>query len=277
MTADADVEVFRKCWIDEFKTQQSFLRRRPSHGWQGGAAHEELQRADKLFLVLPHSDGDYPFSYLTFRLAREIRAYKRCAINISPNNQCFNDGLVALSGSARDLRKTHAQAAQAKPAVDEVLSRAAFMLDVQRAGLERQRDTFWDDLLLASGEERKDWPLDFDNREWVSYGKQRVHLRPPADFRSWAERFNKFKYPERLLRRIDLDSRVQVRIAVVLRFYLDLEDTGVSRRTIARLVALAYICGGLAEVKAHKCVIKGTGHSLKVKDVEQTLRRAGVK
>ncbi len=275
MTANADVETFRKCWINEFKIQQS--RRRQSRGWQGSAAYGELERADNLFFVLPHSDGDYPFNYLTFRLVKEIRAYKRCVANISPNNQCFNDGLATLSGAARYLRKAHTQEAQAKTVVDEVLSRAAVMLDTQHDGLERRRDTFWDDLLLASGEERKDWPLDFDNREWVSYGKQRVHPRPPADFRSWAERFNKFKYPERLLRRIDLDSRVQVRIAVVLRFYLDLEDTGISRMTIARLVVLAYICGGLAEVSAGECVIKGTGDPLEIKDVEQKLQRAGVK
>jgi hypothetical protein len=276
-TSGTDLEVFRKRWIDEFEVQARSPRNRPHRFWEGPKAFAELNRTNNLGRVLPNIASDHLFSHLTFALMREVRGYKRCVQAIDANHQCFGGALEALIRAEAVLRKAHVEEAEVKREIEEVLARTASMVEEQRRALERRRDSYWDDVMLASLDEWSNWPPDFNKGEWISYGRKRIPTMPPEEFAAWSERFNKFKYPRKLTRRIDLDSRFQVRFAVVLRHYLQLKITHVSLTTIARLVVLTYICGGLAGEQGGKLTIAGTGKRLTVGAVDQKLREAGLK
>jgi hypothetical protein len=73
----------------------------------------------------------------------------------------------------------------------------------------------------------------------------------------------------------DLDTLFQIRIAQILRTFFPKKH--VSRETISRLVVLIYLVGELVEQEKDRLLIRHTNRELKIIDVTQRLRRAGVK
>ena len=75
-------------------------------------------------------------------------------------------------------------------------------------------------------------------------------------------------------RGIDLDTRLQLQIAKMFRTFLH-KDEGVSLRTIARLVVLAYHVAGLATTvsKDEPLRLVGSPRTITVRSVEEILRR----
>jgi hypothetical protein len=274
---NTDIEAFRKCWIEEFRLQSQLPRNRPARPWEGSLAFTDLNRADELFRVLPHEAGDLSFRELTERLMMEVRGYNRCATRVDSINQSFNDAHEGLLRAEKLLAKLPIEDSPVKRETKQMLDRTVSMIKEQRLALERRRDVYWDELMLASDDEKAHWSLDFTKTEWTSYGTKRIFPETPTDVAAWAERFNKFKYPAKLNRRIDVDSRYQVRFAVVLRHFLKRNMSGVSLKTIGRLVVLTYICGDLAVERDGKLTIPDTGKDLGVGAVDQKLREAGLK
>ena len=67
----------------------------------------------------------------------------------------------------------------------------------------------------------------------------------------------------------------QIRVAAILRVYLS-KESGISLRTISRLVVLVYLSAGLAGDRHDEAIICNGGRRLEIRNVEQRLRRAGV-
>jgi len=139
------------------------------------------------------------------------------------------------------------------------------MLESQPQLLELQLNSFFEDLLLASQEERK---------TWKPSNRYRASRKPPKELAEWQRHFDNFRYPEKLTRRIDLDFRIQVRMALILILYLDLKNTGISLMTIARLVVLIYICADLTKVEGDELQIRDTKRPLTVQAVHERLDEA---
>jgi hypothetical protein len=78
----------------------------------------------------------------------------------------------------------------------------------------------------------------------------------------------------RVNRKIDLDTRLQLQIAKMFRTFLH-KDEGVSLRTIARLVVLAYKVVGLADAKSEGGIlyIANSPRTITTRSVEEILRR----
>lgn len=262
---------FRTRWKSKFDEQARLFAagRREHRHWEGDDAYRELQRKDALWLVLPEDELDgWPFTSLMARLEAEISTYERFE-KVSQNNDCFRDALDALSGAERRLTRTILPESQAKGGVQAVLTKAISFLASRRVAMEQRRDSYWEETLLAGPQERKRWSVYMDK-------EKHVHSIPPQELSDWEKIFNDFSYPRKMVRQIDLDSRFQVRIAVILRFYLHQED-GVSLKTIARLTVLTYLCAGLAEDRNGHLTIRYTGKRLTVSAVDQKIRSAGLK
>lgn len=75
-------------------------------------------------------------------------------------------------------------------------------------------------------------------------------------------------------RKIELDTRFQIEVGKVLAFYL--RERRVSLRTIARLILLAYWAGNLSECTEKFTQSKYTGRAIRVKNIYDNLRDAGL-
>lgn len=107
---------------------------------------------------------------------------------------------------------------------------------------------------------------------------------------------NDHKYRKRPTREDHLDTLFQIQLALILRTFLPKpgyvwvpkraskkarkvfkRSSGISRRTIARLVVLTYIVAGLVRLNRYRGLqLRYTGNKLRVTNVEQTLKRGGV-
>jgi hypothetical protein len=273
-TSDLEVGEFRRNWISKFEEQAGFYRtgQRQTSSWEGFLAYRELKEKDNLWLVLPNHETDvWPFDNLTKQLCREIRSYKLVR-NIPAINRRFKKALEAFSAAESELRNANAQEnPEIDSAVNDKLDEYVAILEKARSTLKQRRESFWQDFLLAEPEEKAKWSV------WMDDAKQ-VHLIPPANLAAWEEIYAKARYPRRLTKRIDLDSRFQIRVAVTLRHYL-LPDFQISRRTISRLTVLTYVCGNLVDdlVEDEKSIVKGGKRNITVGLIEQKLQGAGLK
>ena len=219
----SDIEAFRKHWVEEFKLQAQFKRRRPSRYWEGPAAYSELYKANNLFLVLPDpnpkGNEDFPFGELTLGLVNAIRAYKQCVKDVEPSNKCFEDARDRLIAVEERLKKKGINLeAGVSTEVLAVLARAAAFVEKERIALEQRGDSYWDDVLLASREERATWEPDFDKerRQLMPDGKWRIFPKVPDELARWRQHFGEFKYPKKLTKGEHFDSYVQTRFALIL-------------------------------------------------------------
>ena len=279
-TSAVDTAEFRKMWIMKFKEQAS-LKGGPPQGnaWEGFDAYRELDAADNLWMVMPNPDpGDFSFNYLTAKLAREVHVYKIYKTSVVADNLSFRDAIETLSAAETTLKNALAPKAEiaatkskVRTEVDKRLRQCASAVEKSRHSLEHWRNSYWHDALFAAPDERMNWSLYFDD-------EKKVGSIPPKELVELEKIFNGAKYPRDLVRQIDLDTRFQVRVAVILRHYL-LKDFRISLRTISRLTVLAYICGKL-RIEEPDCLFLDPAlrsGRITVGGVDQKLRAAGMK
>ena len=277
MTSGVTTDEFRSNWIERFELQAQLHRGSPrENAWGGFDAYRELFNTRNLWVVLPNEEtGVYPFGFLMEKLSREVRMYKLYDSSVVTANQSFRDGLDVLSSIEKKLKKVKTQESSAKPGVDFVLSQCASAIEKARKSLEQRRDSYWPEVLMAPPEERRNWPI-----EWpVRFDeKQQIQTIPPEPIAKLEEMLEDVKYPRKLMRQLDLDRRFQLRVATILRMYLQ-KDDGISLRTISRLTVLTYICGNLRKEGESRLFssAKEKKGEITVRGVDQKLRAAGVK
>jgi hypothetical protein len=285
-TSAVQTDEFRKIWIKKFE-EQATLQGGPPQGnaWEGFDAYRELHAADHLWLVMPHPDLIFSFNFLTDKLAREVQIYKIYETSVVADNQSFRDAIDALSAAEATLKnamapktkvnatkpKVDATKSKVRVEVDKRVTQCASAVEKCRQSLELWRDSYWQDALFAPPEERMRWSVYFDD-------EKKVHSIPPEELVELEKIFNNAKYPRDLVRQIDLDTRFQVRVAVILRHYL-LKDFGITLKTISRLTVLTYICGKLREEGPDHLYLnpKSRRGRITVGGVDQKIRAAGVK
>lgn len=278
-TSTVETDEFRKIWIKKFE-EQATLQGGPPQGnaWEGFDAYRELYAADNLWLVLPAAGtDDLFFSYLTDKLSREVHIYKIYKTSVVAENQSFRDAIDTLSAAEAILKnakapnpRVDATKSKVRAEVDKRVSQCASAVEKSRQSLELWRNSYWQDALFAPPEERMRWSVYSDD-------EKKVHSIPPKELVQLEEIFNDAKYPRDLVRQIDLDTRFQVRVAVILRHYL-LKDFRITLRTISRLTVLTYICGKLREEGPDLLFLnpKSRRGQITVGGVDQKIRTAGV-
>jgi hypothetical protein len=273
MTSEVETDKFRRMWIKKFDEQaQLHGRRLPRDHWEGSYAYRELDNADNLWMVLPGSStGDAFFSFLMEKLSRELWVYKIFGESVVTVNQCFGDGIEALSAAETKLTNVRTEESRAKTEVDSTLGRYKSVLERARRSLERRRASYWEDDLIVPIEERMTRPVYVDD-------EKQVRSIPPEERTKSEKMFENARYPRTLVRQIDLDRRFQLRVALILRSYLP-QDSGTSLRTISRMTVLTYICGKLRVEGPNRLFLKPDvkGGEISVGGVDQKLRDAGMK
>jgi len=284
MTIDRETEGFRKRWISRFDEQAKLSKKPAGHDpWEGHAAYRELSDTNNLWIVIPTPEfPDSPFhDRLTQKLAREVHFYATFHETIVPNNQCFKDTLYILRAAERKLKEAKTQKSSVKVELDGELKNCSSVLEKTRIALERRRETYWKESLFADPAEKESWMIEFD-------AENRINSVPPEDLVKQERMFEKAKYPSRLVKRIDLDTRFQIRVAVILRSYLPQKielspiersflpgKLEVSLKTISRLTLLTYLCGKLGNESDGELVVDG--RKITVSGVDQKLRDAKLK
>jgi hypothetical protein len=273
MTSKVEPKKFRRMWIEKFDEHaRRGGQHLPGDLWEGSHAYRELDETRNLWRVLPTAEyGDSIFNFLTDNLSREVHVYKLYKASVVADNQCFRDGLDALSAAETKLRNVRTQESRVKPNIDKKLGQCASAIGKTRQSLERWRDSYWQDVLLAEPEERMKWSV------YIDHEKQ-VHSIPPKELVEWERIFDNAKYPRNLVKQIDLDRRFQLRVGVILRSHLR-QDFGVSLKTISRLTVLTYICGMLRIEGPNRLFLRADVRSgeISVGGVDQKLRTAGMK
>jgi hypothetical protein len=272
-TSGTEADTFRKRWIDELEGQ---LRRYRSgeqsqlSSWEGFEAARELAQTDNLWIVLPNAETNgRPFRHLTDRLFTEVSLYACFRDHIVPTNFYFKDAIDALAAAKAKLKKVRPGAVSSPGEVSGILTRSISAIEKSMAMLKKRSASYWHDALMAMPEERRHWNV------YVDDDKQ-VHSIPPEDLARSEKLFEDAAYPAELVKRIDLDRRFQVRVALILRSYL-FRGCGVSLKTIARLVVLTYISGGIGRKLEEYLSIKGRKKPINVSNVDLKLRNARVK
>jgi hypothetical protein len=273
MTSAVDGDEFRRIWIEKFD-EQARQSGKPLEGnaWEGFDAYRELEATDPVWLARPSIyTYSWAFILLTDKLSREVHLYKPYATSVVADNQCFSDGIKALTAAETKLGNVRTQESTVKPEVDKTLSQCVLAVEKARRSLEKRRDSYWQDVLLAAPEERMRWSVYFDDQK-------QVHSIPPEELAKWERIFDGARYPGKLVKQKDLDRRFQVRVALILRFYLPLAS-GISLKTISRLTVLTYICGKLRIEGPDRVFLLPdvrTG-GITVGSVDQKLRAAGIR
>lgn len=238
--------------------------------WDGSRAYRELRKTGLLWFLHPDDEGDHSyFELLTKKLWKEIQTYRTFREKIIPSNECFRDALERLTAVESRLRKRHFEQADVKVELEGVLEKAAAYVEKCKLLIERKRSEYWKLELLAPSHERRQWKV-FLDREKI------VQPIPPEDVVQYEKLFDGVKYPKELVKRLDLDSRLQIRVGIIFRSVLPV-NTGISLMTISRLVALTYICGKIAEDKKGDLFIAGTDRRLSITLIYQRLGGAGLK
>jgi hypothetical protein len=189
-TSAVDREKFRKIWIEKVKEQARPCEGPPKgNAWEGFDAYRELKDTNNLWLVLPNAGtGEWPFSYLTDRLSREVHIYKLYESSVVPDNQCFRIAIDALSDAKEKLKEPKTPESKVKSEVDKRLSECASAIDKALRSIEQRRDSYWEDVLFAEPEERMKWPVYIDDQ-------RRIHQVPPQKLAEWQRIFDRAKYP----------------------------------------------------------------------------------
>ena len=276
MTSRVGVGKLRGMWVKKFDEQKQLHKQNPPHDhWEGSFAYRELEDTRNLWRVLPTVQyGDGPLNVLMNNLSREVHIYKLYETAVVPDNQCFRDGLDALSAAKTKLTKTRTQESKVKPRVDTALNQCTLAIEKARNSLEKSRASYWEEVLLAPTEERMKWSVYVDKKT------KQVNTIPPEDITEAEKIFENAKYPRNLVRQRDLDKRFQLRVATILRLHLP-SNLGVSLKTISRLTVLTYICGELRAEGPNGLFLlskpSAKGGEITVRGVDGKLRNAGMK
>ena len=264
MTSEKEIE---NNWLEAFSDLQNLPRNKAADTfWEGELVYNELKRADALWVVFPENDELKPmFLWLTKKLFRELGVYSQYSDGITVINQEFKDALDAMRGVEHRLAEVEKRTAKR---LKWSIKACVGLIRREIAEIEERKEAFWKEAL-------NDFSSECPEIYVEDGGKlTRVITKEILQYKSL---FARARYPERLGRRIDLDTRFQIRLGVILRSYLGKKE-GVSLRTIARLVLLYYFCSGLVLVDAqNETRVRGTKRLLTVGAIDQRLRGAGLK
>jgi hypothetical protein len=284
-----ETDNFRRIWISQIRKN---LRANKSGQlpelsvWDGHIACREIKKAKDLWVVLPtRGMREYPFPFLLAKLSREVYLYKWYATKILPSNRGFKKAIDTLAEVAAILRGTESTESVAVAGVSDPLSRFSSNIRKTLRRLEKERDLYWERALIATPAERMTWSVHFKK-----FG--RVVSIPPRDLVESEHAFKQADYPRNLLKRIDLDTRFQVRVATILRHYLPQQIfvpksqrpilrksslPTVSLKTIARLIVLTYVAGNLGREDEENLILEGRKRPINVRNVDEIIRKAGIK
>lgn len=269
MTRDDEIEEFRRRWIARLKAQAKVSKNLPGYdAWEGYEAYRELSDTENLWIVIPTPEAqDWPFPWLTKKLTREVRFYKLFCQEIVPTNLSFERAVKVLSAAEGKLKRATILGSSAKAELDAELNKCASVLERARIAVEQRRESYWEDSLFAEPEERAGWMIEFD-------AENQVRSIPPVDLVDHERIFEKAKYPRKPVKKLDLDARFQVRVATILRSYLQ-RDFKISLKTISRLTLLTYICGNLGHENEDNLAVGS--REITVGAIDQKLREAKLK
>ncbi len=264
----AHARQFRKCWSAEIQKQARLVRNNSApeiSAWEAYEACQELIERDTLWLVLPNGPTQNSlFRLLTDRLSRETYLYKTFCNFIVPASLYFKDAISALASAKSKLGKPTLKESLIKRQLEMDLKNCSALLEKTLDTLKTGRQSFWQDVLFASAKERSRWSICInDDKE--------VRSIPPPELAEFEQIFDKVTYPTALAKRIDLDKRFQIRVAVILRRYLSGEFR-ISLRTISRLVALTYLAGGLGREQDDRLLVEGRKRPITVGGIDQKIR-----
>lgn len=232
---DAEAVEFQKRWVAKFKEQADVQKGPEQHNaWEGSSAYRELNETDNLWRLIPTAEhGAILPTGITDRLSREVQIYNVYKTSVVAVNKGFKIAIGALSSAESRLKKAKTPESKVKTEVDERIRQCISAVEETRRSLEWRRDIYWKDVLVADPQERM--------KGWVSSESQDdLDSIIPEERAEWEKIFEKGKYPPTLVKQTALDTRFQLRVGVILRFYL-MTDFEVSLRTISRLVILTYI------------------------------------
>jgi hypothetical protein len=263
----SEAQAFRKYWRTEIRRQLRFLKEGvppEASAWEGYQAVRELSDDQNIWMLMPDPTfRNFPFFHLTERLSREAFFYRKFCGDVVSVNLSFKDVVAALSAANGKLKRVRIQHSQITSSMQAQLTECSAQIEKTLYALEEYRDTYWQQALFALPDERTSW-ITLD-------GPNAFRAQLPDELVQAEQIFDGTPYPKHLLKRIDLDTRFQIRIAVILRSYLD-RDFGISLRTISRLVALTYLASGLAREKDDLLLIPERKKPITVGGIDQTIR-----
>lgn len=268
-----DPKSFQNRWISEIRKHLSLYKSGEGSqisAWEGFEACREIADNRLLWCVIPtRGMKEYPAPFLIGKLSREVYLYKLFGNRIVPMNIAFKKAIKVLSGTAAKLKKVAAQDMVIAGGLSGDLEHCCLPIEKAVNRLKVKYEGLWRDSLIATPEEKLSWDLHF-----AKDGK--LFRIPPADLLAEEKRFAQARYPERLLKRIQLDRRFQVRVATILRHYLPKRD-GISLKTISRFTVLTYIAGSLGEEREDDLILERRKRPINVVNVDQIIRNAGIK
>lgn len=229
--------------------------------WEEASAVRELKES-KYLLFLTSFEAE--LSRRMFRqIIREIDIYRNlydCGIAI---NEDFGQLKRLLELFGRKLRKFKAKAIGAAAIGKDLNAHIRNIID----GLPKAEEEFWRDALDFTESELQHPMFEADA---VERGHVKAHYMLPEWVAELEHAAFHWKVPKTFTKRANLDTRLQIRLAVVFRLYLPT----VTWRTIARLVALAYICADLALVRNGCLFVPGSKSSLEVVKIEKKIHNS---
>jgi hypothetical protein len=275
MTSDITFTEFADRWMSAFREQARKAKVGISGGmkddfWEGRSAYEELSRKGVLLFIAPDPDMDEIFNFMAKRLFREIRIYNHLWFKVVDLNNDIRKVVAFLEETANKCLKE-------KDALKT--TEVHWPLEGVRKYVAQQLTTL--KRLDHWGQKVKYHPDELTG--YVDVDKLSFHEPVLPEPEEHAEAYEKElrggPYPKILRRTIDLDGRLQIRSAMILRRYAKKPDN-ISRRTICRLILLMYHCGRLARLtkdghlrlwKAHE-----KERNLTIGAVEQKLQAAKI-
>lgn len=246
------IRAFLGRWRNEFGSVSPQQRRRDFRGereqntlWEGEIVYHELEKAGVLQAVMLETVGSHglPKGWRLrlgiCAIAKEVLKYAEHAGRVVQKNKEIQWTDRFLQEMA--CRFLSESRAVHDPEIRKVLAGHRRQFNEERLRLQERQRRIWDS------------PPGVLGKVLIDHGyKRRRPVREP-----------------------DLDTQFQIHVAKILRLYLDTED--VPRETICRLIVLIYLVGNLAKDKGGRAIINYRNQELKLSDVSQRLRRAGIK
>lgn len=228
--------------LDEFVTRWRSELKKGDVVWGGRFAVSELRRKGIYdFLVGNGKSGTgWQSQDLCERIVDEISDYLSEAKSLTKSR--FDKIDAFLQSLAEKVRKHEEKAADST--IKALLKRLQKDVEKYQRSAERLR------------QERRDW-----------------------HFGAWKSLWPEVPRKNLVVRRIDLDTRLQVEVFKVLADYLGPEEgrKRVNLETIARLVLLVYLAAGLAhENETGIIVAHATGVKVSVRNIRENVRNAGL-
>lgn len=259
---------FRDRWKKELERARKTLNsgRGANDFWEGEQAVKELERLGyfQRLLILP---VDEETNRLFEMMLREITIYRSLCTRGVEINREFVRLSKFLPKLLSKLREFKAGANITKPVVDQLSAQIREF----REQLPQKKEQFWSESLGYSPTELAQ---PYYDAEALERGEQKIEYIAPESAAELDEAAFNWKIPSTLSKRANLDTRLQIRLAVAFNLW----RPDLSWRTTSRLVVLTYICTGLAkEVKDNLLIVsrlEARDAKLTARTVEKKLNKA---